>query len=302
MSVDAQILVAGSLHLDVIVQTPNLPRLDQTVTGTGVAYAFGGKGGNQAVAAARMGASVAMAGAVGQDAFAAILLEALETAGVDRSNVARLSGMSGMSVATILPDGGYGAVIVSGANLGIDAASIVIPTSCQVLILQNEIPIEANLLLARRAALAGIRVILNAAPARDIPQELLDLLDLLVVNRGEAADLLALPEAGLNPAAAARDLCRGGPRAVIVTLGADGIAAHGETAFASSAFAVHVVSTHGAGDAFLGALAAEWVRGVPLRDACRFGQAAAALHVSTPVKDRAGITPQRVRALIAASR
>ena len=125
------------------------------------------------------------------------------------------------------------------------------------------------------------------------------MLDLLVVNRGEAADLLAVAEAGLNPADAARDLCRGGPAAVVVTLGADGVAADGQTVFAAPAFLVNVVSTHGAGDAFLGALAAEWVRGVPLYAACRFGQAAAALHVSTAVKHRPGITQQAVRDFLA---
>lgn len=302
MSAEADILVAGSLHLDVIVHAPHLPRPDQTVTGSSVSYASGGKGGNQAVAAVRMGASVAMAGAVGRDGFGDTLLQALRDGGVGHSGVRRISGASGMSVATILPDGSYGAVIVSGANLKIDAAAITFPKGCKALILQNEIPTAANLLLARRAQTLGIAVILNAAPARQMPAELLHLLDLLVVNRGEAADMLALPEANLHPAKAAHALCRIGPKASIVTLGGDGVAGHHATAFAEPAFAVRAVSSHGAGDAFLGALAAAWSGGATLPEACRFGQAAAALHVATDVGHRRLITPRDVRALMDQSR
>jgi ribokinase len=302
MPADPRVLVVGSLHLDVIVHAPQLPRPDQTVTGTSVSYAFGGKGGNQAVAAARMGAQVTMAGAVGRDAFGETLLQALRDAGVAHGGVQRIAGASGMSVATVLPDGSYGAVIVSGANLQIDGQAVVFPQGCKALILQNEIPAAANLVLAERAKSLGIPVVLNAAPARPMPAELLRLLDLLVVNRGEAADLLGVAETSLDAASAARSLCLMGPTATIVTLGKDGIAAQAETAFAEPAYPVRPVSSHGAGDAFLGALVAEWAGGATLRDACRFGQAAAALHVATEVENRAAITPNAVRALIGQSR
>lgn len=303
MSAEADILVAGSLHLDVIVATPQLPRLDQTIAGSGVDYAFGGKGGNQAVAAARMGARVAMAGAVGDDAFAKTLLVALARAGVDHAQVAQVAGASGMSVATVLPDGGYTAVIVSGANLAINPHDVSFPDGCKALILQNEISHEVNLALARRAAgRPGLRIILNAAPARATPPELLGLLDLLVVNRGEAADILRWPEVGLDPAKAATALRQMGPKAVVVTLGGDGLVAKTPAAFRAAAFPVRVISTHGAGDAFLGALAAEWTRGATLQQACRFGQAAAALHVSTAVNRRGEVRVQDVRDLIAQSR
>lgn len=292
------ILVAGSLHLDVVVTAPHLPRLDQTVTGQGVHYAFGGKGGNQAVAAARMGARVSMAGAVGQDGFAETLLAALDAAGVDRTQVARLPGASGMSVAIMQADGGYGAVIVSAANLAIDAATIRFPAACGCLILQNEVPEPVNLALARRARAAGLRVILNAAPARPTAPALLALLDLLVVNRGEAADLTGADEASLDIPAAARALRALGPAAVILTLGADGLYGLAETAFAQPGHAVRVVSTHGAGDAFIGALAAEWMRGATLADAAAFGQAAAALHVAAPLDRRAALTAAEARALL----
>jgi ribokinase len=291
----AELLVAGSLHLDVVVQAPALPRPDQTVTGQGVAYRFGGKGGNQAVAAARMGARVAMAGAVGTDSFAAPLLAGLDAAGVDRGQVVTVPGASGMSVAVVLPGGGYGAVIVSGANLAIRAESVVFPSGCRALLMQNEIPAAVNLALARRARAAGLRVVLNAAPARAADPVLFGLVDLLVVNRGEAADILGQSESALDAPAAARALRTMGPGAVIVTLAADGLSGNDGTGFSLPARPVAVVSSHGAGDAFLGALCAEWLRGGDLRTAAGFGQTAAALTVATPPEARGEITAAAVR-------
>jgi ribokinase len=291
------ILCAGSLHHDVIVEAPTLPRLDQTLAGSAVRYAFGGKGGNQAVAAARGGASAHMAGAVGDDAAAATLRAALSEAGVSHDQVQTHPGASGMSVAILLPDGSYGAVIVSAANLRFRPEAVAFPEACTLLLLQSEIPEAANLNLARRARAAGVRTLLNAAPARPVSAELLALTDLLVVNRGEAADLLGHPEDGLDATRAAKDLAAIGPGAVIVTLGGDGLViADAGRVTRQTAQPVKVVSTHGAGDAFIGALAAEWARGASLAEAAAFGQAAAALHVSKPVDQRAGIDEAAVRA------
>jgi ribokinase len=291
------ILVAGSLHHDVIVTAPALPRPDQTLTGTGVRTAFGGKGGNQAAAAARAGAEVHMTGAVGSDDAAMVLRQALDTAGVRRAAVQTHPGASGMSVAIQLPDGGYGAVIVSGANLAFQPQAVAFPKGCTLVLLQSEIPEAANLALAERARSAGLRVILNAAPARPVAPALLARLDLLVVNRGEAADLLGQAEADLDPMQAARALLTRGPGAVIVTLGADGLVlATGDAARHHPARKVTVLSSHGAGDAFIGALAAEWARGAPLAQAAAFGQAAAALHVSLPLDERATLDEATIRA------
>jgi ribokinase len=291
------ILCAGSLHHDVIVDAPGLPRVDQTLAGTGVRTAFGGKGGNQAAAAARAGARVHMAGAVGSDAAAMTLRSALDAAGVRREGVQTHPGPLGMSVAISLPDGSYGAVIVSGANLLFRPEAVAFPKDCALLLLQSEIPEAANLHLAQRARSAGMRVVLNAAPARPVSRALLACLDLLVVNRAEAADLLSRPEAGLEPLEAAADLRALGPASAIVTLGAGGLAlATAEGTVRQAASAVKVVSTHGAGDAFIGALAAEWARGATVQSAAAFGQAAAALHVSLPVDQRAGIDQAAIRA------
>jgi ribokinase len=296
------LLCVGSLHHDVIVEAPGLPRADQTLAGHSVRYAFGGKGGNQAAAAARAGAEVHMAGAVGSDDAAMLLRSALDQAGVRRSGVQTHPGPSGMSVAISLPDGSYGAVIVSGANLLLRPDAVQVPRDCAALLLQSEIPEAANLAVARRARAEGVRVILNAAPARQVAADLLALTDLLVVNRGEAADLLRRPEASLDAARAAADLAQLGPRAVIVTLGGDGLVVHhdGRTD-RQAAQTVKVTSTHGAGDAFIGALAAAWAGGATLTEAAAFGQAAAGLHVSTAPDARHEIDAAMIRAALASA-
>jgi len=284
------VYVCGALHLDVIVAAPRMPRPDETVVGQSVSYALGGKGGNQAVAAARMGARVAMAGAVGGDDFAARLLANLTAAGVDIGRVLRQAGASGMSVAILDDDGAYGAVIVSGSNrliLGEDP----IPQGTTVTLLQNEIPEHANLACATRARTAGSMVILNAAPARRMSLNLLDMVDILVVNRIEAADLAGQPD---PPPAALAAL---GPPVILQTLGSGGVILHqrGQSRH-FPAHSIPAVSTHGAGDAFLGALAARLDSGEVLETAIDFAQAAAALHVAAYGPDRAAITPDMVRA------
>jgi ribokinase len=289
---DPVILVAGSLHLDVLVAAPHLPRMDETVTGLGVTYAFGGKGGNQAVACARMGAESHMAGAVGHDSFAATILSTLDREGVDRSQVARVDAASGMSVAITEPEGGYGAVIVSAANLAFDPARVAFPRGCDVLILQNEVRESANLFLARRAASAGIRVVLNAAPARAMNEELLSLTNLLIVNKGEAAVLTGQDEETLSPMGTARALEDQVAGQVLITLGRHGVASVDDI---HPAHPVRVISTHGAGDAFTGALATLWAQDATMVEAIHFAQTAAALHCATAPDQRHQINAARVR-------
>ena len=274
------ILVAGSLHLDVVLRAPHLPQLDETVAGSSVAYVFGGKGGNQAVAAARMGASVAFAGRIGKDAFGATRRDVLVSADVDIRQVQSDPGASGMSAAIVDDTGEYGAVIISEANQRIEPELIEIPPATQLVILQNEVPDAVNMAVARKARHAGASVWLNAAPARPLSLEMLAAVDLFIVNRVEAefyAD--AVPDAR-----------------TLTTLGSKG-ARHGTVTYPG--IAVDVVSTHGAGDVFVGALAAQVVRGIPVADAIPFAQAAAALHVSMPVTARAALTRDRVDQFVA---
>lgn len=276
-----KVLVVGSLHLDVILRAPNLPKLDETVTGSDVAYAFGGKGGNQAVAASRMGAPVAFAGRAGSDAFGDRLRAVLADTAVDCTQLQRDVGPSGMSAAIIDAHGDYGAVIVSAANLHIDPERVDIPSDTGVVLLQNEVPDAVNLAVAQKAQAAGARVWLNAAPARPLPPSLLAALDLLIVNRVEAAfygDLNAnLP--------------------VLVTRGAQGVSFAGRDV---PAFQVDVASTHGAGDMFVGALGARVALGDAVMDAIPFAQAAAALHVASAAEVRSALSADAVRAFMAA--
>ena len=294
------VFVAGALHLDVVVSAPRLPLLDETLMGDSVAYRLGGKGANQAVAAARMGARVSMAGRIGTDRFGENLLDALDAAEIERSQVRQCEGASGMSVAILDSQGDYGAVVISGVNREIRAEDIALPATLPVLLLQNEIPEAVNLALAVRTDPAT-KVILNAAPARDVPAELLTRCTLLVVNRLEAAQMLGTGPELLDPAAAAAALQARGPTSVIITLGADGyvgVPASGP-AFGAAAYPVALVSTHGAGDAFCGALATALCRDASLEDAARFAQAAAGLTVATPPDQRDAIDTSAVHAFIA---
>lgn len=293
----SEVFVAGSLHWDVVVDAPRLPGLDETLMGHQVDYRFGGKGGNQAVAAARMGASVAMAGRVGRDDAARRLRAALDNAGVDHTQVLESDTPSGMSVAIVDAHGEYGAVVVSGANATVQADEIALPPDLKVLLLQNEIPQAVNLSLAQRAPDACC-VILNAAPARETSAELFAHVDILIANRVEAAELTGAETAMLNGEAATRALCALGPTTAVVTLGADGLwVADDSGCERVAAFTVDAVSSHGAGDAFCGALAAEVARGANLNAACRFAAAAAALAVSAPAGSRDQITEEAVRRL-----
>ncbi len=145
------LLVVGALHLDVVLQAPHLPGRDETVSGTSVNYVFGGKGGNQAVAAARLGAPVQFAGRTGADVFGDMLRETLVASGVVTAQLQEDSGASGMSAAIVDAQGDYGAVIVSAANLNIDALRIRIPDGTRLVLLQNEIPEAVNVTVARSA-------------------------------------------------------------------------------------------------------------------------------------------------------
>jgi len=280
------VIVCGSLHLDIMLYAPALPRPDETVAGRRWEQTCGGKGGNQAVMAARAGARTAMIGRVGDDAFGARLRANLMAAGVDASGVAvdRETG-SGMSAGIVLDDGDYGAVIVSGANLNIPAGTLEDQWralgEARVLALQNEVPEAVDIAAAAVAKGSGAIVVLNAAPARPMPESLLSLVDILVVNRVEAGMLTG---GSVTDRAAAFDAARrigSSRRAVIVTLGSEGLVMWtegGEGRFIAPT-AVSVVSTHGAGDCFVGALAARLAAGDVLPQAAESASVAAARFV-----------------------
>jgi ribokinase len=280
------VVVVGSLHHDIMVEAPRMPVTGETLAGKRWYAKFGGKGGNQALAVRQAGAKVRMLGAVGCDNFGDFLLEKLSSQGVAINHIERLNNVgSGMSVAHIDDEGDYGAVIVSGANLHIDISRLNDPLLWQeasLLLLQNEVPESVNLAAARAAKKAGLDVCLNAAPARDIGDELASLIDVLVVNAIEADALAGVAVHSLdNACKAAEALSTEFPK-VVVTAGGHGaaIAQDDQAAQSIEPIKVDVVSTHGAGDLFTGTLCVALVNGDDLLKAARLANAAAAQHVS----------------------
>jgi ribokinase len=280
------VLVVGSLHHDIIVEADHLPRKDETAVGSRWFPKFGGKGGNQAVAAARAGVVCRMFGAVGDDGFGRFLRTALQAGGVDDTFVATVPDAdSGISVAILDADGDYAATIVSGANLLIDAGGLAdegLWQGVSVLNLQNEISEAVNLAAARQARSRGVRTILNAAPARTLPDHLLPLIDLLVVNAVEAEMMGAGAVTDLTSATAAARFLGERFASVIVTSGGQGLAGfeRDATEFSLPAERVKAVSSHGAGDVFTGTLGAALASGIALPEAAHQASHAAALHVS----------------------
>jgi ribokinase len=285
------VIVVGSLHYDIIVDAPDRPRKGETIAGRAWSPKFGGKGGNQAVAARRQGVPTAMVGAVGDDSFGAALLAGLDRAKVDRTNVAVFSGVgSGMSVAIFDDDGDYGAVIVSGANLAITPSQAIARLLSQgkVLVLQNEIPEMVNEAVARHARNLGAATILNAAPARPFTTSLPDLVDILVVNAIEAEMLGGVHVSSLETAACAAESLAARFESVVVTAGGDGVASFDRSGRALKLPGIKIVvaSTHGAGDAFVGTLAARIAVGEPFEVALSIANKEAAKLVSTPEAER----------------
>ncbi len=277
------VAVVGSLHLDIMVAAPRLPGRDETLIGSSWHYKCGGKGGNQAVAAARFGARTAFGGQTGQDDFGKRLRANLVAAGVDITHVDfDPSQGSGMSVAISEAAGEYGAVVVSGANLTIDAKAIATRWqslwSTKVMLLQNEVPEAVSLTAARHAHERGATIILNAAPARSMSTEFLNLVDVLVVNRVEAEML-----SGTDHPANALAALHSPSRDVVLTRGGNGLmlmTRKGQRVDIP-ALPVRLVSSHGAGDCFCGALAARFATGDDIESACLFATEAAGKFVST---------------------
>lgn len=280
-------VVVGSLHYDIVVSAPHRPAAGETVTGSGWQPVFGGKGGNQAAALVAAGVPCRMVSAIGDDGFGTYLRDGLRAAGVDDRHVATLPGVrSGMSVAIMDAEGDYGAVIVSGANLRIDPESLNgdgLWQDATHLVLQNEIPEALNIAAARAARARGLAVVLNAAPARDLSDALAQVIDILVVNAGEAEALSGISVASLDEAQAAARALSDRFQVAVVTAGGDGVAVAGQDiVYAEPGHDVTLVSTHGAGDCFIGAMVASLVGGETLTAAVTKANMAAARHVSRP--------------------
>ena len=282
-----KILVVGSLHLDVIVHSSRLPKPDETLLGDNVSYRFGGKGGNQALAAAKIDVQVFMAGRIGTDNFGKQIYDTLSNQNINLDGLKMVDEATGMSVALIGSDGIYSAVVVSGVNQTIDLSEIAVPDDLTVLVLQNEINTDANFEIIKKVPKSTF-VILNAAPALTPNKDFFERIDLLIVNQLEAKMLLNEEPSIFNILDALRKLQNLGPKEVIITLGAEGytgISKNGEI-FSEPGIKVDVLSTHGAGDSFVGTLAAFICKGEPINIAAQYAQASSALHVKTPIDQR----------------
>ncbi|MGE0746989.1 MAG: PfkB family carbohydrate kinase [Rhodospirillales bacterium] len=255
------IVVFGSINVDLVIRAATLPRPGETVLAPTWALHPGGKGANQAVAAARAGASVAFYGCVGRDSFADVALVGLRAAGVDCRGIRAVQEAPTACAAICVDDRGENQIAVaSGANLLARAAQV--PDAAlgprTTVMLQLEVPVAENAALAARARRRGARVVLSAAPAAAVPAALLEAADVLLVNALEATMLAdGLGIAAADPMAAAAGLSARHGCAASVTLGGRGaVAFDGGRRFAVGALPVRPVDTTAAGDAFAGALAA----------------------------------------------
>jgi ribokinase len=287
--VGRSVVVVGSLNMDLVVRTARLPQAGETLAGRDFALIPGGKGANQAVAAARLGAATAMIGCLGDDAFGAQLRAGLEADGIDCGAVRTAPGVpSGVALIEVDDAGRNHIVVVPGGNGRLTPAHVAesepLLAAARIVVLQLEVPLETVRFAAERARALGKVVVLNPAPAQPLPPELLACVDHLVPNEREAALLAGLPVDSPGAAAAAGQRLRAlGARNVIVTLGEQGAVSVGaEGTRHHPARPVNAVDTTAAGDTFIGGLCAALVEGRALHGAIAFAQAAAAISVTRP--------------------
>ncbi|WP_409180003.1 ribokinase [Amycolatopsis sp. VS8301801F10] len=272
-----RVVVVGSANVDLVVDVPRQPGGGETVLGGDLRRSPGGKGANQAVAAALAGgAETTFLGAFGADDGAEFLLASLNKAGVRTDLVSRVDSATGTAFIMVSPDGENSIVVAPGANsrLSLGEAQLERIAAADVVLAQLEIPLEA-VAAAAAARRSGARMVLNAAPSRPLPE--LDL-DVLIVNEHEAADLAGVSAA---PEELARILRQRAP-SVVITLGAAGCVVAEREIVQLPGFPVSPVDTTGAGDTFCGVLAAALAEGRPLREAAERAGAAAALAVTRP--------------------
>lgn len=289
----ANVVVIGSLNMDLVTRAPRLPRDGETLIGHSFATVSGGKGANQAVAAARLGAQVAMVGCVGNDDYGVRLRDALLAEQVDCTAVSVVEDSSGVALIVVDDNSQNAIVIVAGANGAMTPAVIdrfdAVLQAADVVICQLEIPDATVGHALKRARELGKTVILNPAPAsRPLPADWFAAIDYLIPNESEAAALSGLAVDSLQSAeAAATQLIDMGAGKVIVTLGAQGsLFANGEGFEHFLAPTVKALDTTAAGDTFVGGFAAALANGKSEDEAIRYGQIAAALSVT-----RAGAQP-----------
>ena len=277
----SDILVIGSLNADLVVRAPRFPAPGETISGEDLAIIPGGKGANQAVAVAKQGVQVSMLGRVGSDSFGPTLTNNLQQNHVDTTYVLTDKSATGTAIIVVDANGQNSIVLSPGANGKVTMADVNAFSfqDADMLLLQFEIPLKTVIHAASLARQNGLRVILNPAPARPIPDSLLADVDVLVPNESELQLLIDVPVTdAVSAETAAKLLLEKGVQTVIVTLGEKGalLVTAKQTQLVPS-FKVEVVDTTAAGDAFIGGLAAALLRGKSLEEAVRYGNASGAL-------------------------
>lgn len=275
------VVVVGSANIDLVVPVERAPLTGETLLGGVLEKHPGGKGANQAAASSRAGnAHTAFVGAVGSDADADQLLASMRAAGVDTSLTIRSNLPTGTALIWVTPSGDNTIIVTPGANsqLLLTADHRKAISEAKVVLAQLEIPLETIAAIAEAKG-ASTRLILNAAPSMEVPLEVLQGVDVLVVNQHEATDLTGLQDVADQASALLRQV-----PAVVITLGSDGalVATRGTDHQLIDAYPVTPVDTTGAGDTFCGVLAAGLAQGMTLAQAARFGSAAGALATLAP--------------------
>ncbi|HUV38176.1 MAG TPA: ribokinase [Planctomycetota bacterium] len=283
----SRIVVVGSSNTDMVIRSARLPGPGETVLGGEFLLAAGGKGANQAVSAARAGARVTLLACVGDDVFGRQALAGFEKEGIDTAHVRVIEGAaSGIALIMVGRDGENIISVASGANMLLSVEDVENARdaieAADGLLCQLETPVETVKRALGIAREAGVLTVLNPAPARQLPPELLALVDVLTPNRTELFGLVGADPSG-DVRTAARKIRETGIRDVVVTLGSDGaLIVSDDVEEAVSAFEVNAVDAVAAGDVFSGTLTVALTEGKPLRDASRFACAASAISVTRP--------------------
>jgi ribokinase len=283
----SRILVVGSINMDIVNRVHRHPQPGETIKGISTVYSNGGKGANQAVAAALAGSEVSMIGAVGDDAFGKVLVDALHQSGIKTDGISVISGSSGLAFITVAESGENHIVLSEGANgkllpdhLESFKASI---EQAELVLLQNEIPWAVNRAIMDIANKAETRVYYNPAPASPIPAYAIPLIDTLILNESEAEQLTGMKVENPSQAQAAAEVFMDlGVDEVIITLGQKGLVYmdQQDNLIEMPAFAVTAVDSTAAGDTFIGAYASAAAKGEDKAYCLRFASAAAAISVT----------------------
>jgi ribokinase len=287
-SASPHVCVVGSSNIDLTFRTSRLPRPGETLAGQEFHIGFGGKGANQAVMAARLGARVTMVSRVGGDIFGDQTIRNYQQNGIDTTHVMRDVDRPTGTAAIIVEDNGQNCILlVPGANAALSPEDVrqaaTALRECDVVVCQLEVPLDTTLEAFRIARMAGVSTVLNPAPAVPLPDELLRLTDLCIPNETEVELLTGQHVTNLEEAkAAAQVLQQRGAGAVLVTLGERGVVVADDDWGHIPATPVRAVDASGAGDAFIGSLVVFLLEGLPLQEAARSANRVAAMSVTRP--------------------